>query len=90
MEGNIAEKRMKGRQSDITAAGGIATFFLQVIEERTEERGIQILDLECRGRFFQALFGKREKQAEGIPVTGDGMRACLPLVKETLREECLQ
>jgi hypothetical protein len=61
VEGHIMEKRMKSRQSNISAAGGIATFFLQVIEERAEERGIQILDLQDRGRLFQTFLGKREE-----------------------------
>jgi hypothetical protein len=50
------EKRMKSRQSNISAAGGIATFFLQVVEERAEERGIQILEVQDRGRLFKRFW----------------------------------
>ena len=37
---------MERRQPDIAAAGGVATFLLKVIEECTEERGIEIRDRE--------------------------------------------
>jgi hypothetical protein len=59
LEGHIAKKGMKGRQSDIAAAGGNTAFFLQMIEKRAEKRNIEILDEQRRRRLFQMLPGKR-------------------------------
>src|SRR5208283_2070559 len=36
MEGDVAEERMERSQPDISAAGGIAALFLQVVEEGAE------------------------------------------------------
>ena len=90
MEGDVAEERMERRQSDVSAAGGIATFLLEVIEEGTDEGGIKILDTHRRWRFLEALLHKGKEHAESVAIARDCMRACLPLVHETVSEECLE
>jgi hypothetical protein len=90
MESNIAEERMKGSQAGISAAGAIAALFFEMVEEGADERSIQILEVKHRGRFLQTLPGKCEEQTEGVPVTGNGVRACLPLAHEAVGEECLE
>ena len=46
--------------------------------------------MSAEGSFFKCSFGKPEEQAEGVPIACNGVRACLPLVAETVGEECLQ
>ena len=51
MEGHVAEERVKGRQTGVSAAGAIATLFFEMVEEGAEKRDIQIVEAERGGRF---------------------------------------
>ena len=80
MEGDIAEERMDGRQSDVSAAGTIAAFFFEVIKEGTDEGGIKIIrDVALMAPFSNAALQTRGacgrcrdnlQWYEGLPAAG--------------------
>jgi len=61
-----------------------------MIEEMTNEGSIEILDLKFRRHFAKAVFRKLQQQAKRIAISRDGMRARLPLAKQTIGEEGLK
>jgi hypothetical protein len=90
VEGYVAEERMERRQSDVPAAGSVATLFLEVSEEGADEGGVKILETQCRWRFFETLRCKRKEYAEGVAIACDCMRACLSLAHEAVSEGCVE
>jgi hypothetical protein len=46
-----------------------------MIEEVADEGCVQILEGQLRRSLPQSLFGKSQEQAEGVPVSRDGVRA---------------
>jgi hypothetical protein len=90
MEGNVAEERMERRQSDISAAGSVAALLLEVVEEGAEKDSIKILEAHGRRRLLETALRKPKEETEGIAIARDGMRACVELTHEAVREECLQ
>jgi len=60
------------------------------IQGSYQRRGIQILDRHIRWGFFETLLGKPEKQAKGVTVACEGIRARFLLTHEAIGEKCLQ
>jgi len=48
---------------------------LNMIQERADERSVEIVQRELRRRFLKLLLGKSKKQPERIAVRGDGVGA---------------
>ncbi len=80
---------MDGSQTNVSRASAVFAGALQVIEEKANERGIQVFDPELRGALVESLLGKLQEQAERVAISRDGMRARFPLAKQTIREEGL-
>lgn len=65
-------------------------FFLQMIEERTEEGCIQVRHGYLRRRSTEALLYVLQQKAKSIAITGNGVRADLSLLHQSIHEEGLQ
>jgi len=63
---------------------------LEMIEKRDDQRSIDFLELQARGRRVQTLLRKRQEQTEGVTIRTNRMRTRLPLLHQALREEPLQ
>jgi hypothetical protein len=63
-------------QPDVPSASAVLPATLKIVEEITNKRHVQIIELEVRRRFAQPFFCKMQEQAEGIAISRDGMRAC--------------
>src|SRR5207249_11268049 len=83
-------RRATGRQPQIPAANAQALLFLQAIQKRHDQRGIDLLEAQMRRRLMQTLFDELQELTEGVPIGTDGMRARLPLLHQALCEESLQ
>jgi hypothetical protein len=76
-------------QADIATARTNAAALLQVVEERTDQRCVQIRQRKLRGGFVEPLLGIAQQQAEGVPVAGEGMGTGALLLHQPLGEERL-
>ena len=78
-----AEHRVDRRQARVAGAGAVAALVLEVIEERRDQRCVEILDLELGWLFAGALLREGEQQPEGVAVGGDRVRADALLADQT-------
>jgi hypothetical protein len=77
-------------EARVAGASAIAATLLEVIEERANQRGIEVLELEC-GRLLCELFlDKSEQQTKRIAVGRDGVRTHLSLPDQAIREEAFE
>jgi hypothetical protein len=79
-----------GSQPNVPRASAVFASALEVIEKETNEGSIEVFDAKLRWTFVKLFFRKLQKQAEGIAVSRDGIRARLPLAKQTISEEGLK
>jgi hypothetical protein len=79
-----------GSQPDIPRASTVFPSAFQVIEEEANEGGSEVFDAELGGHFAESFFCKLQKQAKAIAVRRDGVRACLPLAKQSIGKEGLK
>jgi hypothetical protein len=83
----VPEERVDRAQPDIPGASTVFASALQVIEEKTNKESIEVFDTKLGWALVEPFFRKLQKQAEGIAVSRDGIRARLPLAKQTIGEE---
>ena len=53
LKGDVLKEGVDGGQAQVATAGTIVPIFFQVIEKGSDERGIEILQRELVGQFFQ-------------------------------------
>jgi hypothetical protein len=87
LESHVLKEGMNCGQTDITSASTVLSVFLEMIKEIADERHVQILDDELRGRFAEPFFCKMEEQPEGIAIPRYGIGACAPLPAQAIRKE---
>lgn len=63
---------------------------LEVVQERRDQRGVEIVDVEPGRRLPGVLLGEGQEQPERVAVRGDGAWAGLALGHEPVGEERLQ
>jgi hypothetical protein len=90
LQGDIAKEGVQRGQPRVAGACLVAPTAFQIIEKARDQRGIEIGEADCRGRLLQPQLHEREQQPKGVAVGGDGMRAGLPLLHQTLGEERLE
>jgi len=78
-----------GSQPNVARASAVFATAFQVIEKKTNEGSIEVLDAELGRTFVEPLLGELQKQAKGIAISRYCMRACLPLAKQAIGEERL-
>ena len=83
-------RRMDGSETQIATANGYAAVFLQIIQESHDQRRVELLKIQTRGRLMQALVCEDQELAESVSIGTDGVRARLTLVHQALRKEPLQ
>ncbi len=90
LHGDVAEEGADRDQAGIAGPCVIAALDFKVVQEATEELGVQITEFQVGRRFVQFPQGGTDEQAEGVPVAGDGMGAGPALLLEAVGEECGQ
>ena len=58
-------------------------------EERRDQRGVDVADVEPGGRFAGAIVGEDQQQPQRVAKGGDGVRAGVALNRQPLGEERL-
>jgi hypothetical protein len=84
------EQRVDRRQPGVAGARAVAAVVFEVVEERLDQRRVEILDLELARLLAGALLGEGEQQPEGVAVCGDRVLAGALLVDQPLGEERLK
>ena len=90
LEGRVPKERVDSGEPQIPAAHAQPSMLLDMIEKRHDQRSIDFLELQARGRRVQTLLRKRQEQTEGVAIRTNCMRTNLPLLHQALREEPLQ
>ncbi len=90
LERGVAKEGMYCREAQITAAHAEATTLLQIVQKGHDQRCVDLLDAQPRGCLMQALLRERQELSERVAIGTDGVRACLTLLHQALREEALQ
>jgi hypothetical protein len=89
-QSHVSEERVDGSQSNVPRASAVFAGAFQVIEEETNEGGIELFDTELAWSFVEPFFGELQKQPEAIAISGDCMQARLSLAKQPIGEEGLK
>jgi hypothetical protein len=89
-QGGVAEQRVDGREPSVARAHGISSLVLEVIQERANERSVDIGEVQGGGRLAGALAGKAEQHSPSVPIGSNSQRARVALAQEPLGEERLQ
>ena len=87
MQGDIGEQGPDGGQTGIAGANIVAPLMLQMIEEVTDEVGVDILEGQILRRLAENPVGVVDEQPERVAVAGHGVGTDLTLLHEILGEE---
>jgi hypothetical protein len=77
-------------QPKVAGAGTVVAVVLDMIQESTDKRSVEIVQHKLWRRFLELLLGKSEKQPECIAVRGDGVGAGLALIYQAIGEKGLK
>ena len=86
-QGGVAEQGMHGDEPSVSGPDGVVAFTLEVIEERTDERRVEVGEVELAGRLAGLPLGEAEQEPESVAVGGDRMDAGPALGHQPLGEE---
>jgi hypothetical protein len=89
MQRHVAEEGMDRGEAHVATASAVLALALEVIEERSEQRRVQLRHAQIRRCLAQPLLGIPEEQAERVAVARDGVGARLTLLHEPVHDECL-
>ena len=85
-----AEQRTHRRQTGVASAGTVVPVHFQMVEEPPDQGGVEIFDAQrCRCLARLALH-ELEQEAEGVPISSDGVGAGTTLVGQALGEKSLE
>jgi hypothetical protein len=88
-DGHVVTEGVDRGEADIPRPRHVAPVLLDMIEKRADERGIQIVQREGRGRLAEPLLCKPEQQPKRIAIGRNGMGARPLLADEPFRKEAL-
>jgi hypothetical protein len=71
-------------------SGAVAAVDFEVVEERADQRRVEVVDGELARLLAGSLGAEREQQPERVPVGGDRLRARVALGDQPLGEERLK
>ena len=89
-DGDIVTEGVDRGEADIPCPRRVAPVLLDMIEKRADERSIQVVEREARGRLVEPLLGKPEQQPKRIAIGRNGMGARPLLPDQPFRKEALQ
>ena len=90
MQCEVGEQRVDGRQAVVAAAGGVVPVLFEVVQERGDQRRVEVGDIQGAGRLAGFPGGEGQQEPEGDLVGGDGVGAGGPLADQPVGEVGLQ
>ncbi len=88
--GGIPEQRMDSSQPRVAGRAAVAPLLFQVLQERADQRGVQVSEAEPAGSLPGLLVGEGEQELARVAVGRDRVRAGLLLPGQPVGEEPLQ
>jgi hypothetical protein len=89
-DSDVVEEGVDGREAGVAGADTVVAILFEVMEEGSDQGGVELFEAELSGRLGEAVVGKAEQEGEGDLVGLDGMGACLALSLEAVGEERLE
>ena len=89
-QGRKPEQRVNRRQARVAALGAVAPPAFEVVQERADGGGVEVIKLQLRRGLSAAVLGEGEQEPEPVAVGGDGVPACAFLADQSLGEERLE
>src|SRR5438128_1745170 len=89
-KGGKAKQRANGGQPRVARPDAVLVLVFAIIEERTDQRGIDLCDVQVRGFNGHARGRKADQQSQGVSIRRHGMGTGLSLPHESLGEERLE
>jgi hypothetical protein len=78
-QGRVGEHGADRGEAGVAGAGAVAPVVLEMVQEVSDQRRVQVADVEITGLLAGALRGERQEQPPGVAVGGDRLRASVPL-----------
>jgi hypothetical protein len=85
----VAEQGVDGGQAGVAGADAVSPRGSQVVEERADQRGVQVGDPQPRRGAARLLLGEGQQEPEGVAVGGDRVAAGVALPDQPVGEERL-
>ena len=89
-QGGIAEQGPDRGQSGVAGAHAVLSLALQMVEEGTDQRRIEVVDVEFARRLAVPLRREDQEQPQRVAIGLNRVRADLALAEEAVGEERLQ
>ncbi|BCG75472.1 hypothetical protein MesoLj113a_66300 [Mesorhizobium sp. 113-1-2] len=83
-----AKERLDRREPCIARTGGIVPPFFHMLQKRSHESDVEILDHEVGGLSFEPSGGETQQERERMRVARDCMRACTTFIRKVVLQEC--
>ena len=77
-------------QASVAGRDAVASLLFEVVQERADQRRVEVLEFEPGGWPAGPLLGECEQQRERVAIGGDRVRADAPLTDQPLGEERLK
>ena len=90
LERRVAKEGMDRGQSQVAASNAQAATGLELLQERNDQRGVDLLEGQARGRPSETLMREDQELSEGVAIGADGVRTCLALLHQALGKEAFQ
>ena len=90
VQGEVAEQRVDRGQPVVAGGGAVVAVAFEVIEERGDQRRVELGDVQGGGGLAEASGGEGQQQPEGELVGADGVRAGRALPDQPIGEVGLQ
>ena len=79
LERRVVKQRADRGQAGVAGADAVAAFVLEMVEERADQRRVEIVDVQLAGLLAGPLLGEREQQPQRVAVGRDRVRAGVAL-----------
>ena len=90
LQGGVGEHGVDRGEPGVAGARAVAADLLEVVQERADQRRVEVGEVELARLPAGAPGGEGEQQPPGVAVGGDGLRAGVPLAGQPVGEERLQ
>ena len=75
VERHVCEQRVDRREAVVAAADAVAAIFLEVVQERGDQRRVELGDVQLAGRLCRSAWRRTAAAAGSLAVGGDRVRA---------------
>ena len=80
---------MNRRQPGVSRAGAVVSFIFKMVQERPDQRSVEVTKVERAGCCPGALMHEGEEQTKRVSIGGHGVRTGLALIDKSIGEERL-